>query len=123
MLSNCSSIRVESPSGMVTYLNVNTDIAEYLLTDVGTYKVTVMLSSKDINGNEKLEEKVFSIYAQFPEDERVELDVLEDAFISGEAENEYSDAIYDELIIFFIVLAVIFMADWVVYCIEQHQLR
>ncbi|MBQ3253212.1 MAG: VWA domain-containing protein [Acholeplasmatales bacterium] len=123
VLSNCSSIRVESPSGMVTYLNVNTDIAEYLLTDVGTYKVTVMLSSKDINGNEKLEEKVFSIYAQFPEDERVELDVLEDAFISGEAENEYSDAIYDELIIFFIVLAVIFMADWVVYCIEQHQLR
>ena len=41
----------------------------------------------------------------------------------GIKENNYRDGIYDELIILFIILAVIYMADWMVYCYEQYQLR
>ena len=43
--------------------------------------------------------------------------------LEGTLQNEYKDGIYDKLIIFFIVLLVIYMADWMVYCYEQYQLR
>ena len=43
--------------------------------------------------------------------------------LTGVKENNYRDGIYDELIILFIILAVIYMADWMVYCYEQYQLR
>ena len=50
--------------------------------------------------------------------------VKSEAFsLVGEAGNEKRDGVYDDLMILFILLALIFAADWMVYCYEQYQLR
>ena len=96
------------------FLDVNKEYAEVKLTEVGIYKIIVMIDD---------EEKVFSLFVSLPEEESdMNLEVV-DMDLYGELGNNYSDGIYDKLIILFIVLAVIFMADWVVYCYEQYQLR
>ena len=88
--------------------------AEIALNEAGVYKLVVM------EGNE---EKVFHIFVSLPNEEsstvleEVEFDLV------GSKTNNYSDGIYDKLVILFIIIAVIFMADWMVYCYEQYQLR
>ena len=67
--------------------------------------------------------KVFNIYSSLPNDESITQPEITEINLVGELENEYSDGIYDKLIIFFIILAIVYVADWVVYCREQYQLR
>jgi hypothetical protein len=43
--------------------------------------------------------------------------------LEGEAENGMRDGKYDKLIILFALLAVLFVADWMVYCYDRYQLR
>lgn len=113
VISGCSSIRVDSPLGNIYYMDTTVDIAEQLLTEVGTYTITVTVGE---------DTKVFSVYSSLDKEESNS--TLELAYeIQGEAGNELSDGIYDKLIILFIILAVIYVADWMVYCYEQYQLR
>lgn len=114
VLSNCDSIRVESPKGDVSYLDVNKEVASFTTTEVGVYKIKVMQES---------EETVFEIFVQMPISEQFTDDAPISFELQGVKENNYRDGIYDELIILFIILAVIYMADWMVYCYEQYQLR
>lgn len=114
VLASFDSIRVESPNGNVQYLDVNAESADLKLTEAGVYKLIVMIDD---------EEKIFNIFVSLPEEEsNTSLEEIEFE-LQGELENKYQDGIYDKLIILFIILAVIFMADWVVYCYEQYQLR
>ena len=114
VLSNCDSIKVTAPNGDVTYLDVSNEITSFKPTLVGTYVL-----SMNFNG----EIKEFSIYSNLPlEESDTQFEVL-DINLSGELENEYSDGIYDKLVVLFIILAIVFVADWVVYCREQYQLR
>ena len=69
------------------------------------------------------ETKIFNLYSSLPKEESATVYEVVDFGLTGELHNEYSDGKYEELIIFFIILSVIFMADWVVYCYEQYQLR
>jgi len=48
---------------------------------------------------------------------------IEELSLQGELEDDYIDGIYDKLIILFIILSIIFILDWVVYCYEQYLLR
>lgn len=114
VLSNCNSIRVESPKGEISYLDVSKEITEFKLTEAGTYKLTVMIGD---------DAKEFSIFSQLPGDESYNGEEIADISLQGELGNEYSDGIYDKLIIFFIILAIVYIADWMVYCYEQYQLR
>ena len=114
VLSNCSSIRVESPKGNVSYLDVSTELAELEVTEAGTYKLTMMIGE---------DPKVFSIFSSLPDAESFAGETVEDLSLQGQLGNDYTDGIYDKLIIFFIVLAVVYVADWMVYCYEQYQLR
>ena len=114
VLPNFDSIRVESPNGNIQYLDVNSESVDLKLTEAGVYKLIVMIDD---------EAKVFSIYVSLPEEEsNTSLEQIE-FDLQGELGNEYKDGIYDKLIILFIIFAVIFMADWMVYCYEQYQLR
>lgn len=113
VISGCDSIRVVSPLGNISYLDVNNTIAECILTEVGTYKIVVMIGE---------EEKIFSIYSSLTEGEAYS-DTQLSYIVQGEATNELSDGVYDTLIILFIILAVVYFADWMVYCYEQYQLR
>lgn len=112
--ANCKSIKVESPSGKEEYLSTSSAIAEYELTEVGEYTVTAALS----NGYQ-----VANVYSQLPVAERT-LNATESYFtISGETSDKKRDGRYGDLLYAFIILAVIVVADWAVYCYEQYQLR
>lgn len=112
--NNFDSIRVESPNGDISYLSVNTNKAELQLDEVGIYKITIMIGE---------EAKTFTLFVSLPEEESNPTIEPISLTLVGEAKNDSINGIYDELLIFFIVLIVIFMADWMVYCYEQRQLR
>ena len=114
VLSNCDSIKVTDPSGNISYLDVSKEITSFKPSLVGTYTLTM-----NFNGDVK----VFNIYSSLPNDESITQPEITEINLVGELENEYSDGIYDKLIIFFIILAIVYVADWVVYCREQYQLR
>ncbi len=112
--ANCTGVKVESPSGKEEYLSTSDAIAEYELTEVGEYTVTAVTS----NGTQ-----VAKVYSQLPVAERT-LNAAESHFtVSGEISTKKRDGRYGELLYAFIILAVIVVADWAVYCYEQYQLR
>ncbi len=113
VVPNCKSIRVESPLGNVSYMDTSSTISEYKVLETGTYTLTIMVGDTP---------KVFSIYVSLPQEEGHTVE-KEELKLIGEKQNNLSDGKYDKLIILFIVLAVIFVADWAVYCYEQYQLR
>jgi hypothetical protein len=43
--------------------------------------------------------------------------------VGGERGYEKTDGEYDPVALLFILLAVVFCADWMVYCYEKYQLR
>lgn len=114
VLSNCESIRVESPNGNISYLDVSTEFAEFKVTEAGTYKLIM-----DFGG----EEKTLRVYSNLPDEESFASQEVEELSLTGEQGDEFSDGIYDDLIYLFIILAIVFVADWMVYCYEQSQLR
>ncbi len=114
VLANCEWIRVDAPSGEIAYLDVGSDLAEYDLNEVGTYKITQMVG-KDA--------KTVYVYGNLPMAERTPVSQDESFVVAGTPVEERRDGRYDDLIILFIILAAIFIADWAVYCYEQYQLR
>lgn len=114
VLANCTSIRVESPSGSAEYLSTSDAIVEYELTEVGEYTITATIRNS---------QQTAKVYAQLPVAERV-LNATESYFfVNGEKSDKKRDGKYEDLLYAFIILAVIVVADWAVYCYEQYQLR
>ena len=114
VLSNCESIRVESPNGNISYLDISGEYTEFKVTEAGTY--TLILDF----GNDV---KTIRVYSSLPDEESFANQEVLEINLTGEQGNEFSDGIYDDLIILFIILAIVFVADWMVYCYEQYQLR
>lgn len=115
MISGCESIRVESPNGKSSYPDTSMAISEFTLSEVGTYKIYLVMKDRS--------ERVVNVYAAMPIDERVP-EVADTSFIiQGEPEAGYLNGIMDDLLIIFIILAVIAVADYGVYSYEQWQLR
>ncbi len=114
MIANCDSVRVESPSGDVNYLNVEAATDEIRMTEVGVYTVTMSVSGTA---------RQFYIWSSLNEAERAPTQEADSIGLQGEAGNQAKDGKYDPLTVMFIVLAVIFLADWMVYCYEKYQLR
>ena len=114
VLSNCDSIRIETPSNDVSYLDISSEVTSYQTSEVGTHTIKVMIGDQ---------ERVFNIFVGLPLDEQYSGEEVTTLELQGVKENNYRDGIYDELIVLFVILAVIYMADWMVYCYEQYQLR
>lgn len=114
VLSNCRSIRVDTPLKNTLYLGTGDDVAEFKIEEVGVYTVTLVIGNLS---------RTVNFFSQLPEEERVTASQTETSFvIEGEATDSGRDGIYDKLIIFFIIIAAVVIADWVVYCYEQYQL-
>ncbi len=117
VVSGAESIRVESPSGKLTHIGLSEAVGEVQLNEVGTYNIKV--ATKDGL-------KTYRIYSATSERElNSQVDTNEEFSLSvkdGAKTNEL-DGFYDKLILLFICLAVIFVADWVVYCYDKYQLR
>lgn len=114
VLANCDSIRVESPKGSVSYLSTAMAVSELDLTENGTYTIIATVDGAA---------RRFQIYAAIPEAERTPAGNAVEVSLQGQATEGGFDGSYDPLLILFIVLAVIFAAEWGVYCYEKRQLR
>ena len=113
VIASAKSIRVATPSGNQFYLDMSNVRAVHTLTEVGTYNVIVGLQ----NGSEM----TFNVYSSYPLEENENEEGLSISLL-GTQENNYTDGIYDDLTILFVLLGLLFIADWMVYCYEQHKL-
>lgn len=112
--ANCNSVRVDSPDENVSYLATGGGSSELYLSEAGLYTITMLE-----DGNERK----FFVYATIPEAERVPV-VAEASFeVLGEPSNSGKSGTYEDLLAWFILIAVLLAADWGVYCYEQYQLR
>lgn len=113
ILPNTKSIKITSPSDSTRYIDVNSATSSFLLTEIGNYTVSITLENNTV--------MELNIYSSYPLEENTDttIDILK---LVGQPENNYSDGRYDNLIILFILLGLLFVADWMVYCYEQHQL-
>lgn len=114
VVANCESIRIDSPLKDVTYLALDTSANDFLLTEAGVYTVTATVAGQ---------ERVFRLYAALPEAERQITAASEEVALQGQAQAGGFDGEYNPLPILFVLLALIFVADWGVYCYEKYQLR
>ncbi len=114
VITNCESIRVETPSGELTYLDISSGVGECILGEAGTYKVTLTVAGTD---------RQFKVYSELPVEERIPHAEAEELSLQGEAEAGGLDGEYDPLLIILICLVIVFAADWMVYCYEKYQLR
>ncbi len=113
--ANMQSVRVDTPSGNHVYLSTYGVIAEYPFDEIGTHTVTI-----GYNGGEQ---RVYHVYAGVPDVERNPYTSAEYVGLQGEATDGGLDGTYDPLLVIFIILALVFLADWGVYCYEKYQLR
>ncbi len=112
--ANVTSVKGISPSGEEIYIDASTDVGVLHLDKVGTY--TVRVTTPD-----RVEE--YKLYSNTPIEESVTVSTEAEFSLVGEQQFEKTDGEYDPLVIIFIILAVIFAADWMVYCYEKYQLR
>ncbi len=113
-VANSKSIKITSPLGDVKYLDTAQTLNEFVVNEPGTYTISV------VSGGTESE---YKIYSELGLDERTPTRV-EDAFsVYGTPTNDRIDGEFDPLIIIFILIAVIFAADWMVYMYEKRQLR
>lgn len=114
LLANTESVRVDAPSGQVQYLGVQGAVASFVPTEAGVYTVTVTVGGSP---------RTFYLHAAVPDAERNPVIAEKELSLSGVATEGGFDGRYDALILTFILLALLFAADWVVYCYEKYQLR
>ena len=85
------------------------------LTEVGIYTIEVGFEGK--NAVTKI-----NVFSKIDTTELSNSDV-ETFRLSGTQTQGFVDGIYDSLMYLFIILAIMFVLDWAVYCYEQYQLR
>ncbi len=114
VIANCDSIRIDSPRGNVSYPDISSAVCEYTLTEAGIYTITMMTGETA---------RTFYVYSSLPEEERIPTVSELSVSLKGTARQETKKGIYDDLLILFLLLAVLVLADWMVYCYDQYQLR
>ncbi len=112
--ANMTNVKGISPDGEEIYIDASTDVGVLHLDKVGTY--TVRVTTPD-----KVEE--YKLYAGAPKEESVPSSTEGNFSLAGEQQFVKTDGEYDPLVIIFILLALVFAADWMVYCYEKYQLR
>ena len=114
ILANATGYKAASPSGKDIYIDTSSSTAAIALSEVGTYTVTVTLAGEEIT---------YDIYAAAHPDESEPAGEDDDFSLSGERTYKKIDGEFDPTIILFICLAILFIADWGVYCYDKYQLR
>lgn len=114
ILANAENLKAVSPSGREIFIDNEGATATLTLDEIGTYVVKMTISG------------VESSYNLFVGANPVESKPLineEEFLVVGEKGNDKIDGEFDAMMTLFIILAVLFVADWGVYCYEKYQLR
>ena len=114
VLPNAEHLKAISPSGEEIFIDSDGAAATLTLDEIGTYVVSMTIAGA---------ESRYNIYSGAHPDES-NPEVSEAAFsLSGEREYNGIDGEFDATTVLLICLAVLFIADWGVYCYEKYQLR
>ena len=115
VVPGCTAITVVAPSGRNMTLDTSSsDIAELMLTETGTYTFGVKLSAGA--------DMTLYAFSRVSNNESG-LGEAGEMKLSGEKEYNFKDGYFDELWVLFLLLGLLVIADWGVYCYEQYQLR
>lgn len=114
IIPNCESVRVESPSGEISYLKVDGASDSFRVTEAGSYRVSITVSGSV---------REFFLWSAMTEEECDPTVTPAPIALRGEATDGGFDGRFDPIWVIFIALAVVFLADWMVYCYEKYQLR
>ena len=114
ILANSEYAKAIAPSGKEIFIDTETAISTVALTEVGTYTVKMTVAGV---------ENSYNIYVEANTEESAPI-VEETQFaVTGEKGNEKIDGEFDATTLLYILLAVLFVLDWGVYCYEKYQLR
>ena len=114
ILANTEYAKAIAPSGKEIFIDTETAISTVALTEVGTYTVKMTVAGV---------ENSYNIYVEANTEESAPI-VEETQFaVTGEKGNEKIDGEFDATTLLYILLAVLFVLDWGVYCYEKYQLR
>ena len=112
VISGTKSIRLKSPSNIETYLDTTNVSGTIIFDEIGLYTISYTME----NG----EKKDFVVYSSFPKEENI---VEENLVASLDGTQEFNTiGSFSLLTICFILVILLCLADWEVYCYEQHQL-
>ena len=114
ILANCDSMYITTPTGEHIYLSTDYATDTFVPTEVGEYKLTLNMASTA---------REIRLYATMTEEESNPEQTVSALSIQGTATNNGYDGTYDPTVLLFILLAVLFLADWGFYCYEKYQLR
>ncbi len=114
IVANSTGLKAISPSGRDIYMESDGTVASLELDEVGTYVISVTIAGT---------ESSYRIYSAAHPDESLPALAEADFSLSGEKEYVNIDGEYDPLLWIFIALAILFIADWGMYCYEKYQLR
>ncbi len=115
VIPGCLGIRVEAPSGNAFYADTLSAVSEFALSEVGEYKITLETSGAN---------REFYIYSSVPMEERYTVSEAEEIYsLRGDSRGEGRDGEYDPLVLLFVLAALFFAAEWMVYCYDKYQLR
>ena len=115
MIAGCNNIKIKAPSGKMFFPDPDVAVYDFELSEVGVYSVTAVMKDKS--------ERTVNVYAALASGESLPLSFGDDFTIVGDAANKKFDGYFDPLFIFIILLVVLAIADYGVYCYEQYQLR
>ena len=114
ILTGAKNLKAVSPSGKDIYIEADGTTASIALDEVGAYTVSMSLSGKEAS---------YKIYSSAHPDESVPTQEESDFSLSGQRTDSKIDGEYEPFVLLFVLLVVIFIADWGVYCYEKYQLR
>ncbi len=114
ILPTAEGYKAESPSGESIFVDIASATSNILLDEVGVYTVGATIAGKEVT---------YKIFAGADPEESAPVTEESDFTLSGERTEGGIDGKYDALILLFIILGALFVADWGVYCYEKYQLR
>ena len=115
MVAGCTNIKIETPSGKTAYPQVSSTISEYQLTEVGLYRIVLVMKDRT--------ERILNVFTELSVEERDPVTQGGDFIVAGTPEHNYPDEFIESLLYIVIIIAVLAVADYGLYCYEQYQLR
>lgn len=114
VLPNVQNLKAIAPSGKEIFIDDTNPTAYLMLNEIGTYTVTMSLAGT---------ESRYQIYSSANPAESAPVQNESDFKVEGEREYSRIDGQFDPTVILFIALAVLFIADWGLFCYDKYQLR
>lgn len=114
IVANAENLKAVSPGGKDIYLDTDGATALLNLTEIGEYVVSLTLGDTAAS---------YKISSSPDPRESEPVTEGEELVITGEKAYSNIDGHYDPTTLLFIILAILFFADWGVYCYEKYQLR